>query len=74
MMRLLELTPDLVVAPDYIAAIRRVGDSQCTVILRGCSPVDAGLLVDRSFEDVVEEVEGALEELDGGDSDEEDEA
>lgn len=61
MMHVIELSPDLVVRPSAIAAVKRVGKNQCAVFLRGQSAVDGGFLAERDYEDVVEEWEQFLD-------------
>ncbi len=60
MKQLLALTDDLAILPHHISAVRRVDDDQCAVYLVGQSAIDGSFLVDRDFDDVVEEINDGL--------------
>ncbi len=58
--RLIDIAPDLVVNPKHVAAVKDLGRGKCAVFLVGQSAVDGGFLVDRDWNDVVEEVNDEL--------------
>lgn len=60
--KLLQLTADLAVQPRKVAAIKRssLDEDSCVVFMSGQSATDGGFVVERAFEDVVDEVDAAL--------------
>ena len=68
--RMLQLTADLAVQPRKVAAVKRssLNEEHCTVFLSGQSATDGGFVVERTFEDVLDEVDrGLVGELDDED-------
>lgn len=59
--RLIDISPDLAVLPCLVGAVRRLGEEQCAVYLAGQSAADGGFKVDRTWEDVVGELNDELE-------------
>ena len=72
--RLIDISPDLAVAAQHVAAVKQLDDGKCAVYLVGQSAVDGGFLVDRDWSEVIgdvnEELERAVEEADEFDEDE----
>ena len=60
--RMLQLTADLAVQPRKVAAVKRssLNEEHCTVFLSGQSATDGGFVVERAFEDVLDEIDCAL--------------
>jgi hypothetical protein len=59
--RLIDISPDLAVAANHVAAVRDLGDGKCAVFLVGQSAMDGGFTVDRGWTDVVGDVNDELE-------------
>lgn len=64
-MKFLELTPDLAVIPCPGMVLKRVDEEKCSLFLPGSSPVDGGFLIERDYEEVLNEINDALEDEDG---------
>jgi hypothetical protein len=61
--KMLQLTADLAVQPRKVAAVKRssLNEEHCTVFLSGQSATDGGFVVERAFEDVVDEINAGLD-------------
>lgn len=60
-MRLIDISEDLAVLPRRISAVKRTGD-KCAVFMAADNAVTGGFLVDRDFDDLVKEINDALED------------
>lgn len=63
MSEFIQLGEDLFVMPSQVSAVKRssLQEDHCTVFLKGQSAQD-GFVVDEKAEDIVEEIEAALED------------
>lgn len=70
--RLIDISSDLAVAANHVAAVRRIDDESCAVFLVGQSATDGGFLVnepwDRIISDVNDELVRAAEEAEDFDN------
>lgn len=63
-MRLMELADGFAVMPTAVAILKRVGD-QCALYTAGQDATTEGFLVDETFENVLGDLNDALEDKDG---------
>ena len=73
MKRIIDISEDLAVLAQNVAAVKRIGDESCAVFLVGQSAVDGGFLVARSWDDVIEELNSELADENEDLTEEEDE-
>jgi hypothetical protein len=71
-MKLVDVSPDLAVQPDLIVAIRRAGPEKSLIYTTGQS-AEQGFLVEREFDELVDEVNDLLEDVEEDEADEADE-
>ncbi len=62
MSNLVQITDNLWVRPEHVAAVKHVGDEKCAVFMVGQSAVDGNFLVERNAEELVEELDDAMED------------
>jgi hypothetical protein len=60
---LIELTDDVAVMPSAVAVLKRA-DKNCALFTAGMSSAEGGFFIDRPFEDVLDELNEALEDED----------
>lgn len=62
-MELIEISDGLFIQPGKVIAVKAHGEDaeSCTVFMSGQSAVDGGFLIDRDFDEVVEDIQDALE-------------
>ena len=65
---MIEIIEGVWVDPRHVAVVKRVGDDKCALFTSGQSAVDGGFLIERSAEEVVDEIEWAMEGKDGSES------
>ena len=72
--RLIDISPDLAVAAQHVAAVKRIDEGSCVVYLVGQSALE-GFLVDAPWDQVIsdlnDELERAVEEAEGEPDDDE---
>jgi hypothetical protein len=58
--RLIDISPDLAVAAQHVAAVRKIDDGSCEVFLVGQSAVDGGFKVDEPWDRIISDVNDEL--------------
>ena len=70
--RLIDISPDLAVAANHVAAVKRTDEDKCVVYLAGQSATE-GFVVEAAWDQVVgdlnDELERAVEEAEGDEQD-----
>jgi hypothetical protein len=59
---MIELAPGLHICPSHVVAVKSVDEGKCSVFTVGQRAEDGGFLVDRDADEVVKEIEDALED------------
>ena len=65
---MIEIAEGVWIDPRHIAVVKRVGEDKCALFTPGQSAVYEGFLIERSAEEVVDEIEWAMEGKDGSES------
>jgi hypothetical protein len=58
--RLIDISPDLAVAAQHVAAVKKINEESCAVFLVGQSAVDGGFLVSEPWDRVVGDINDEL--------------
>jgi hypothetical protein len=59
--RMIDISPDLAIIPCPGMVVKRVSEDQCALFLPGASAIDGSFLIDRPWDEVVDEINGELE-------------
>lgn len=70
MKRIIDISENLAVLAQNVAAVKKIDEDSCVVFLVGQSAVDGGFLVARPWDEVIDELNSELEdEFDDGSDD-----